>query len=94
MGTPRLGKAPHQRAGGGVEEDRLHADAFAAQLREQRQQMRQRAGAAHVDGDRDAAIGALALEAQEFAQQLGRQVVDAEEAGVFQRMEGDRLSGA
>jgi hypothetical protein len=49
--------------------------------------MRQRAGAAHVDGDGDATIAALRLEPEEVAQQLGRQVVDAEEAGVLERVQ-------
>ena len=89
MGAPRLREAPDQRGGGRVEKDRLHADAFALQLREQRQQVRQRAGAAHVDGDGDAPIAALRLEAQELAQQLGRQVVDAEESGVLERVQRD-----
>ena len=91
MGAPRLGKAPHQRGRRRIEKDRLHADAFALQLREQRQQVRQRARAAHVDGDGDAAVAALRLQAQELAQQLGRKVVDAEEAGVFERVQGDRF---
>ena len=91
MGAPRLREAPHQRAGGGVEKDRLDGDAFAAQSRQQRQQVRQRVGAAHVDGDGDAPVAPLLLEAQEVAQQLRRQVVDAEESGVFERVQGHRL---
>ena len=67
--------------------NRLHADAFALQLREQRQQVRQRAGAADVDGDGDAPVAALRWEAQELAQELGREVVDAEEPGVFERVQ-------
>ena len=65
----------------------MHADALVAQLGEHGQQVRQRAGAAHIDRDGDAAVAPLRLEAEEVAQQLGRQVVDAEEPGVLQRMQ-------
>ena len=39
-------------------------------------------------------VEALVLQAQEVAQQLGRQVVDAEEAGVLQRVQRHRLARA
>ncbi len=89
----RLGEAAHQRVGAGVEEHRAHLDAFVLQALEQRHQARQRAGGAHVHGHRDAAHRAFAFQAQELGQQLGRQVVDAEEAGVLQRVQRDGLAG-
>jgi hypothetical protein len=71
---------------------RTHA--LGAQVLDQRQQVRQRAGAAHVHRDRHAGRVALVLQADELAQQLRRQVVDAEEARVFQRMQRHRLARA
>ena len=89
----RLGEAAHQRVRARVEEHRADHDPFAPQLLDQRQQVGQRTGAAHVHRDGDAALRAAVLESQEVAQQLGRQVVDAEEARVFQRVQRDRLAG-
>ena len=94
MGAARLGEAPHQRVAARVEEHGANRHAFAAQLLHQRQQVRQGSGAARVDGDRDAALRALLFQPQEFAQQLGWQVVDTEEPGVFERVQRHRFSGA
>src|ERR1019366_2253520 len=68
MGAPGFRKTANERAYRRVEKDGLDSDAFAAKLREQRQEMRQRAGAAHVNGDGDAPVAPLLLEAQEVAQ--------------------------
>ena len=62
----------------------LIATPFGAQFGQQRQQVRQRARAAHVHRDRDATLGALVLQAQKVAQQFRRQVVDAEQPGVLE----------
>src|SRR6185369_8316580 len=93
MRAPRLREAAHERRRRRVEKDRLHADAFALQIREERQQVRQRSGAADIDGHCDAALAALCFEADEVAQQLGREVVHTEDAGIFERMQRDGLAG-
>jgi hypothetical protein len=93
MGAPRLGKALDQRLRAGVEEEAADVDFGAAQLIQHRQQVRQRAGGTHIDRDRHAVHAVAAFDADEILQQLGGQVVDAEEARVLQRVQGDRFAG-
>ena len=62
--------------------------------RELLRHQRQRGGAAHVHGDGHLAGAVLLLQRDEGQQQLGRQVVHAVVAGVFQRVQGHRLARA
>mmetsp|Transcript_15320 Transcript_15320/g.36540 ORF Transcript_15320/g.36540 Transcript_15320/m.36540 type:complete len:376 (-) Transcript_15320:629-1756(-) len=94
VGATGFGEAAHQRFIAGVQEDGAHRHAAGAQLLEQRQHQRQRAGAAHVHRDGDTAFAALLLQLEKVQQQFDRQVVDAEIARVLQRMHGDRLAAA
>ncbi len=93
MQAARLGESAHQRVGVRIEKDRADGHAFGRQLLQQLEQVRQRAGA-RIDCDGHAALRMRELHAQELSQQFGWQVVHAEEAGVFQRMQGDRLARA
>jgi hypothetical protein len=93
MRPARLGEAPHQRVGAGVEEDARIATPSP----------RSSSSSGSRCGSEPALRTSTAIatrrssaraRAQELAQQLGRQVVDAEEAGVFERVQRDRLARA
>jgi hypothetical protein len=90
----RFGKAPQQRIGAGVEEQRADVHALALQVLDQRHQLRQRDGIAHVHGHRHAVGESVMLQSDELAQHLRWQVVDTEEACVFQRVQRHRLARA
>ena len=89
MQPARLGKAPHQRVGGRIQEQHRQRLAALAQLLDLRRHARQRLGAAHVDRDRDPVSPVLALDRDEVCQQFRRQVVDAVEARVLERVQCD-----
>ena len=91
----RLLEAAHQRLVGRLEEDERVLDAALVQLVEQLLELAEVLAAAHVADDGDAVdLAALAAEeVDERRHQLRRQVVDAEPAGVLERVHGLRLAG-
>jgi hypothetical protein len=88
----RLGKAPHQRVGGGVQEQRAHRNTALREFGQLRGHLGQRGRTAHVHRDSHARRGRLFFECDEGQQQLGRQVVDAVVAGVFEGAQRHRLA--
>ena len=88
--TARLLEAPHQRLVGGLEEDERVLDAALVQLVEQLLEAAEVLAAADVADDRHAVdLAALAAEeVDERRHELRRQVVDAEVAGVLERVDG------
>ena len=96
VAAPGFGETAHQGAGGGVQEQhvQVHARGLEAlQLLQLARQIGQARGTAGVDGDCHAVAMVYVLQAHKVGQQLGRQVVHAVVARVFQGVECDRLAG-
>ena len=95
VAAARLLEAPHQSLVGGLEEDERVLDAALVQLAEQLLELAEVLAAAHVADDGHP-VDLAALAAEEVDQrrhELRRQVVDAEPAGVLERVHGLRLAG-
>ena len=88
----RFRETPHQRLGGGVEEQGLQLRAAITQGLQVRRHQGQRLRAAHVHRDGHAPRAEALLQVDEGQQQLRRQVVDAVVAGVFERAQRHRLA--
>ena len=92
----RLLEPPHERLVGGLEEHERVLDAALVQLVQQLLELLEVLAAAHVADDGDP-VDLAALAAEQVDQrrhQLRRQVVDAEPAGVLERVHRLRLPGA
>ena len=92
--APGLGVAAHQGFGGCVQKQGFDNRALFAQFLELLGHDRQRRGAADIHGNCHAVGVLLLLQHHKLQQQLGRQVVHAVVARVFQRMQGHRLARA
>ena len=94
VAAARLGESPYQGVDGGIQKDRLHGHALAAQAIQLLGDLVQRGRAAHVHGDGDSVPVVAMLQRNEGGQQLGWEVVYAVIPGVFQGMQGHGLPGA
>ena len=90
-------KAAHQGAGGCIQKHHMQVQARgfeALQLLQLARQVGQAGGAARINRNGHAVAVVHVLQAHKVFQQLGRQVVHAVVAGVFQRMQGHGFAGA
>src|SRR5258706_5499134 len=88
-----LGKAPEERRLARLEVEHAAVDAARAQLLDVLRQRRQRC-AARIDADGGLVMSGFGEEIHRFHQEIGRQVVDAVVAAVFQDFQRDALAGA
>ena len=93
--TARLAEATEDRLVGGVEEEHVQvAPAAVLERGEDATDLAEERANAHVDAERDARDAAVLAERDGVGRERGRQVVDAEEAEVLERVERGRAPGA